>query len=102
MLIDDNDNDDNNEYDNDDEYDDDDNDDDNDDDDDDDEQMSETKLYNLFSPYVPIHSITFPIVEKNGQKRSSGYAFIQCYCNQDVEDVIAKMNGTSVNVGNEI
>ena len=61
--------------------------------------MSETKLYNLFSPHIPIHSMTFPTVEEKGQKRSSGYAFIQCYCNQDVEDVIAKMNGVSVNVG---
>ena len=27
-----------------------------------------------------------------------GYGFLQCYCNQDAEDVIEKMNGVSVNV----
>ena len=60
--------------------------------------MTETRLYNLFSIHVPIHSITLPTHEEKGQNMCRGYGFLQCYCNQDTEDVIEKMNGVSVNV----
>ena len=60
--------------------------------------MTETRLYNLFSVHIPIHSITLPTYEEKSQTKCRGYGFIQCYCHQDVEDVIEKMNGVSVNV----
>ena len=56
--------------------------------------MSEKKVYNMFSALAPIHSIVFP-TEENHNK---GFCFIQYYCNSDVETVIEKMNGSTVQV----
>ena len=51
-------------------------------------------MYNLFSAFAPIHSIVFPTEEN----RNKGFCFIQFYCNSDVETVIEKMNGSTVQV----
>ena len=56
--------------------------------------MSEKKVYNLFSAFAPIHSIVFPTEEN----RNKGFCFIPFYCNSDVETVIEKMNGSTVQV----
>ena len=57
--------------------------------------MSEKKIYNLFSADAPIHSIVLP----QEADHNRGFCFIQYYCNNDVETVVEKMNGSTVGVG---
>lgn len=63
-----------------------------------DDQMTETRLYNLFSAHVPVHSVLLPRVEAGGASRSRGYGFVQVYCSADVETAVSAVNGVTVMV----